>query len=120
MLPGGIGLLQLHEFSTGSGEALREALQAIMATGDVQGVVLDLRNNPGGYVPEAIRVASQFLPEGKTIYLQQERGGQDEPVATIGQDGAALDIPVVVLVNRASASAAWARVASASAVSDAS
>ncbi len=106
MLPGGIGLLQLHEFSTGSGEALREALQEIMATGDVQGVVLDLRNNPGGYVPEAIRVASQFLPEGKTIYLQQERGGQDEPVATIGQDGAALDIPVVVLVNRASASAA--------------
>ncbi|MEZ4530596.1 MAG: S41 family peptidase [Thermomicrobiales bacterium] len=105
-LPDGLAIVQLHEFSSGSGQAVREALQDITASGEVTGIVLDLRNNPGGYVTEAITVASQFLPEGKTIYLQQERGGQDEPIATIGNDGAALDVPLVVLVNRASASAA--------------
>ena len=106
ILPNGLALVQLHEFSAGSGQELRKALQEIAADGNTSGIILDLRNNPGGYVSEAITVASQFLPEGKTIYLQQERGGQDEQVATIGNDGAALDIAVVVLVNRASASAA--------------
>lgn len=106
ILPDGMALVQFHEFSAGSAQALREALHAISASGNVNGIVLDLRNNPGGYVGEAITVASQFLPEGTTIYLQQARGEADEPVATIGSDGAALDVPVVVLVNRASASAA--------------
>jgi carboxyl-terminal processing protease len=106
MLPEGIAIVQLHEFSRGSGQALREALGEIVQERKARGIVLDLRNNPGGYVDEAITVASQFLPEGKTIYLQQARNGEDEPIATIGNDGAALDIPVVVLVNRASASAA--------------
>jgi carboxyl-terminal processing protease len=106
LLPNGLALVQLHEFSAGSGQELREALQVAAASDETRGIILDLRNNPGGYVSEAITVASQFLPEGKTIYLQQERGEQDEPIATIGNDGAALDIPVVVLVNRASASAA--------------
>jgi carboxyl-terminal processing protease len=106
LLPNGLALVQLHEFSAGSGQELREALQVAAASDETRGIILDLRNNPGGYVSEAITVASQFLPEGKTIYLQQERGEQDEPIATIGNDGAALDLPVVVLVNRASASAA--------------
>ncbi len=106
LLPNGLAIVQLHEFSADSGQELRKALQEIVAGGNTHGIVLDLRNNPGGYVGEAITVASQFLPEGKTIYLQQKRDGQDEPVATIGNDGAALEIPVVVLVNRASASAA--------------
>ncbi|MCA9859335.1 MAG: S41 family peptidase [Thermomicrobiales bacterium] len=106
LLPDGIALVQLHEFSAGSGQELRGVLQSLNDRGDIQGIVLDLRNNPGGYVTEAITVASQFLPEGKTIYLQQTRDGADEPIATIGHDGAALDTPIVVLVNRASASAA--------------
>ena len=60
----GMAIVQLHEFSAGSGQALRDALQEIVATGNTQGIVLDLRNNPGGYVSEAITVASQFMPEG--------------------------------------------------------
>jgi carboxyl-terminal processing protease len=106
ILPNGMAIVQLHEFSDDSGQELRKALKDVVASGNTQGIVLDLRNNPGGYVPEAITVASQFMPEGNTIFLQQNRGAADEVVATIGNDGAALDIPVVVLVNRASASAA--------------
>lgn len=105
VLPNGIGIVQLHEFSDGSGQALRTALLDLAAAGAVEGIVLDLRNNPGGYVHEAITVASQFLPEGTTIYRKQERGAAEEAVASIGNDGAALDVPLVVLVNRASASA---------------
>jgi carboxyl-terminal processing protease len=105
LLPDGIALVQLHEFSAGAGQELAKALREISAAGAMQGIVLDLRNNPGGLVSEAIAVASEFMPEGSTIYLQQERGKSDEPIDTIGNDGAALDLPVVVLVNRGSASA---------------
>jgi carboxyl-terminal processing protease len=98
--------VQLHEFSSGSGQALRQALQDMVATGKVTGIVLDLRNNPGGLVSEAITVASQFMPEGSPLYIQEDRDGKQSDVNTIGNDGAALDLPVVVLVNRASASAA--------------
>jgi carboxyl-terminal processing protease len=106
LLPDGTALVQLHEFSSGSGQALRQALQDMVATGKVTGMVLDLRNNPGGLVSEAITVASQFMPEGSPLYIQEDRDGKQSDVNTIGNDGAALDLPVVVLVNRASASAA--------------
>jgi carboxyl-terminal processing protease len=106
LLPNGLALVQLHEFSTDSGNQLKKALKDIVARGNVHGIVLDLRNNPGGLVNEAIRVAGQFMPEGSTVYIEQDRDGTESPVNTIGNDGPALDLPVVVLINRASASAA--------------
>lgn len=106
LLPNGLALVQLHEFSTGSGNQLNKALKDIVASGNVHGIVLDLRNNPGGLVNEAIAVAGQFMPEGSTVYIEQDRDGTESPVNTIGNDGPALDFPIVVLVNRASASAA--------------
>ncbi|HET9661583.1 MAG TPA: S41 family peptidase [Thermomicrobiales bacterium] len=105
MLPNGVALVQLHEFSADSGKQLNEALKEVVA-GGATGIVLDLRNNPGGLVSEALTVASQFMPEGTTVYIQKDRDGDESPVDTIGNDGAALDVPLVVLVNRASASAA--------------
>lgn len=106
MLPNGIALVQFHEFSSGSGAELNKALKEIVATGSVTGIVLDLRNNPGGLVSEAVSVAGQFMPEGSTVYIQEERDGKQSNVKTIGNDGPAQNLPVVVLVNRASASAA--------------
>jgi carboxyl-terminal processing protease len=106
LLPDGIALVQLHEFSAGSGQELNKALKDIVGSGPVNGIVLDLRNNPGGLVNEAITVASQFMPEGSTVYIEKDRDGTETSVNSIGNDGPALDIPVVVLVNRGSASAA--------------
>ncbi len=107
LLADGTAIVQLHEFSAGSGLALQQALEAMKTVGPpVTGIVLDLRNNPGGLVSEAVIVASQFMPEGSAIYIQEQRDGQQATVRTIGNDGAALDLPVVVLVNRATASAA--------------
>lgn len=105
-LPDGTAIVQLHDFSSGSGQQLREALQEIRALGPPPGIVLDLRDNPGGLVPEAITVASQFMPEGSVLFIQQERDGQQNAIRTIGNDGPAFYVPIVVLVNRASASAA--------------
>ena len=105
MLPAGVAHLRLAEFSAGAARDLEAALVEIRDQG-ATGLILDLRDNPGGFVPEAIGVASQFMPEGTTVFLEQGRDGEREPNKTVGLDGLWLDRPLVVLVNRGSASAA--------------
>ena len=105
MLPGNVAHLRLAEFSAGATRDLKAALTEIRERG-ATGIVLDLRDNPGGLVAEAIGVASQFMPEGTPIYQQQDRGGKPNPVPTVGTDGLWLEGPLVVLVNNGSASAA--------------
>lgn len=103
-LPNRVALVRLAEFSAGATDDLEQTLIEVKDAG-VRGMVLDLRNNPGGLVFEAIGVASQFLPEGTTIYLVQERGGVPSPMKTTGP-GEGQDLPMVVLINEGSASAA--------------
>ena len=105
MVPGGIAQVRIADFSVGATEQLKAALAAARQAG-AGGVVLDLRDNPGGLVSEAIGVASQFMAEGATIFQQQGRDAEPLPVETIGQNGVWLDDPLVVLVNGGSASAA--------------
>jgi len=105
MLPGGVAHVRLSEFSEGAADALRQAITAALEAGGTA-IVLDVRGNPGGLVSEAVAVASQFLPEGTTIFQQEERNGAPSPVTTEGSDGLALDLPLVVLANEYSASAA--------------
>jgi len=104
MLPNDIAMIRLGQFSAGAARAVRGALEEAKAAG-ARAVIFDLRNNPGGLVFEAIGVASQFLPEGSVIYQLQERGSKPWPVLTVGP-GAGQDLPLVVLVNKGSASAA--------------
>ncbi len=104
-LPENRMLIRLNEFSSGAGKALRESL-AEAELRSVAGLVLDLRGNPGGFVSEAIAVASEFMDEGEVIYLHQERGGEPRPVTTVGRDGKGLEFPLVVLIDGDSASAA--------------
>lgn len=104
MLPDDVALIRISEFSVGATKGLEQAL----AFADEQGaraIVLDLRDNPGGLVFEAVGVASQFMPEGRTIYQYQERGQDPQPVKTLGK-GLGRDLPMVVLINGGSASAA--------------
>lgn len=105
MLPGQIAHLRLSSFSIGATRDLKVALDEIVAAG-ASGIVLDLRDNPGGLVSEAIGVASQFMVEGTTVFRQQDTAGALTPFNTVGLDGRWLDQPLVVLVNRGSASAA--------------
>jgi len=96
-------VIRLEEFSTGAAKGVVEAIKAARAAG-AGGIVLDLRANPGGYVTEAVSVASQFLGSG-VVYISEDRTGQEVPHEVAG-GGAATDIPLVVLVDGQTASAA--------------
>lgn len=67
------------------------------------GVILDLRNNPGGYLQSSVFIASEFIPDG-TVVTQVNSDGSREDF-TIVRRGRLLDIPVIVLINEGSASA---------------
>jgi carboxyl-terminal processing protease len=69
-----------------------------------RGIILDLRNNPGGYLESAVDVCSKFIPEGELVVAEEERGGGRKEYKARGND-ILNGIPVVILVNSGSASA---------------
>ncbi|NJN16650.1 MAG: S41 family peptidase [Oscillochloris sp.] len=97
-------LVSVRSFDDDTGDELERALSEAIASG-AQAVVLDLRNNPGGLLDEAIQAASQFLPAGTPVLLEENRDGERQ-VTEARRGGVALDIPLVVLINENSASAA--------------
>lgn len=70
---------------------------------NVKGLILDLRNNPGGYLTEANYIASEFLKSG--VVVSQDKGNGDTLQFSVVRQGLLLDIPMVVLINKGSASA---------------
>ena len=104
MVPGTkTALIQLEQFSNGAADTVVKTLKDAKAAG-ADRIVLDLRGNPGGYVNEAVGVASQFLSSG-LVYVERNAQGQttDHPVSA---GGVATDLPLVVLVDGNTASAA--------------
>jgi carboxyl-terminal processing protease len=95
--------LRLATFDAGVSKDLKKALADIMRD-NVSGLVLDLRDNPGGLLEEAVTVASQFLESGNVL-LGKDVKGETEPVP-VQKGGMATHVPIVVLVNEGSASAA--------------
>jgi len=104
MMPNDVLWLRVSQFSAGATEGVVEALQYGKAQG-MSGVLLDLRNNPGGLVLEAIGIGSQFLPPGTVLYQEQNADGSVHEVRTIGQEGEWQSGDLVVLINEGSASA---------------
>jgi carboxyl-terminal processing protease len=100
-----IGYVKLERFTRDAGAEVRDALQALNAERPVQGVVLDLRDNPGGLLRAAVDVSELFVPQGETVV--STRGRLSETNRTYRSDRAPLfpDLPLVVLVNGFSASA---------------
>ncbi len=102
-LPGTtIAHLRLAGFSQGVSQELKQALTEMQQQG-ITGVILDLRNNPGGLLSEAVNTTSQFLSSGDVL-LEQDAQGHVNHVA-VRSGGAATQLPMVVLVNNGSASA---------------
>ncbi len=104
MLPDQVALIKINRFAARTAEELQQALTDARAQG-AEAILLDLRNNPGGLVTQLVAVASQFMPEGATVLLEQDRDGSRRPYTT-SDGGLALDVPLVALVNGNSASAA--------------
>jgi len=96
-------MLRLGQFSSGSADEFRAALKDILAT-EPTGIVLDLRDNPGGYVNEAIAIASEFLTGGD-VHLSRDAKGVLTPTP-VEPGGLAPTVPLVVLVDEGSASSA--------------
>ncbi len=103
MMPNNVAWIFLSEFSSGATEQLQQALRDAKDQG-AKGVVLDLRNNPGGLVFEAIGVASQFLPSNSPLFQEKDKDGNVKITKSVGSNGEWQEGPLVVLVNKGSAS----------------
>ncbi|HEX2142362.1 MAG TPA: S41 family peptidase [Candidatus Limnocylindria bacterium] len=104
MVEPGIGYIALNGFSEPAASQFRDALSALIDDGATS-IVFDLRDNPGGYIDAARRIASEFIEEG--VLFTQESSGDEVRTWEATGDGVATDsdIEVVVLVNGGSASA---------------
>jgi carboxyl-terminal processing protease len=102
MLENNIGYVRLFQFSNDTGANLQEALQELEAE-NLDGLVLDLRNNPGGFLETSLQVISQFIEEGP-ILIEQLPGDQERIFEASG-NATAPTVPLAVLVDNGSASA---------------
>lgn len=102
MLTGGIGHLRISTFAESTNQEVQEALARFERSRGT-GLVLDLRNNPGGLLSSVVDVASQFLNGGLVLYEMDAHGQRTEWKVKSGGHGR--DVPMVVLVNEFSASA---------------
>lgn len=102
MLDDNIAYLQIIQFGDKTETEVKSHLRELLKS-NPQGLVLDLRNNPGGYLDTAIGVVSQFISDGVVMY--EVHGDGEKITFTARSGGLATEIPLVVLVNEGSASA---------------
>ncbi|MBU2109491.1 S41 family peptidase [Patescibacteria group bacterium] len=100
---GGIFVIKLYNFSGNSASAFRNALREFINSGKNK-LILDLRNNPGGYLELAVENSSWFLPTGKVVVREQFANGDEELYRSKGYD-IFENLPMVILINEGSASA---------------
>jgi len=102
MLDNNIAYVQVNTFGENTTSELTATLTELMAQ-NPKGLILDLRNNGGGYLQTAVEVVSQFAPKGVVLYEKFGDGKQNQYDVIPG--GLATDIPMVILINEGSASA---------------
>ena len=101
----GIAYITHNDFIEGSYNEMRSALENIMTTDSLRGIILDYRSNGGGVMQEAVDIASLFVPKGQRIVSLMGRDSSSLRHYITEHAPIALDVPIVVLVNGASASA---------------
>lgn len=100
VLPDGIGYISISQFTGDAAGVFAEALEAFGAEG-VKGLVIDVRNNPGGLLDQVVDIADRLLPTGVIVYVKERDGTRQDYYS----DEAFFDVPLAVLVNDMSASA---------------
>ena len=104
-IQGGIGYVRLERFSRTAGDDLRNTIGDLRAKGELKGLVLDLRDNPGGLLESAVEVVSKFVPESSLVVSTHGRKSDSERKYYSSETPILKDVPTAVLVNRFSASA---------------
>ncbi len=102
-----IAHLRLNQFGDTTNSEWDKAAREISEkyqSGEIQGMILDVRGNPGGYLESAVYIASEFIEKGKTV-VKQETTNTNDRVYTAKRTGILLDIPLTVIINQGSASA---------------
>jgi carboxyl-terminal processing protease len=105
VIDGTIGYIQIRDFSEHTGEQFDDALNQLLKKG-IDSLVVDLRNNPGGLLDAAVEVAEPFFKKGELIVYTQGRHPADRDSYLSETEGDPLKIPVAVLINADTASAA--------------
>lgn len=100
IISGDIGYVSIAQFTGDAAERFEEAIDYFKEQ-NIAGMVIDLRNNPGGLLTEVIQIADSILPEGEIVYIQDREGRRTDYYS----DADGYDVPLVVLVNDMSASA---------------
>ena len=99
----GIAYVKITKFSDSTDKEFNLAANEIISK-KAHGIILDLRNNPGGLLDKSVEVASRMMPKGKVVVAEEDSAGKKESLYTSGGDKLS-SIPMVVLVNEGSASA---------------
>ncbi|GLB61154.1 peptidase S41 [Cytobacillus sp. NCCP-133] len=102
MLEDGIAKVQITTFSESTSKELVETLNELQQQG-MKGLILDLRQNPGGLLDQAIKISSLFVPEGEILFQIEDRNGNREEVKSTKAENP--DMPLVVVIDKGSASA---------------
>lgn len=101
----GIAYIRLERFSRKAGDEVRLAIKELKAKGEITGLILDLRGNPGGLLDAAVDVVSKFVPKGSLIVTTKGRRPDTEKQYVSTEEPLLPETPLVVLTDRASASA---------------
>ncbi|MBI4548386.1 MAG: S41 family peptidase, partial [Ignavibacteriae bacterium] len=101
----GIAYIRLERFARGAGDELRLSIKDLRLKDTTRAVILDIRDNPGGLLDVAVDVAAKFLPNGSLIVSTRGRKPESEKKFYASEEPMLPDVPLVVLVNRNSASA---------------
>ena len=102
LIDGNIGYIQMSSFDEDVAENFKEKIVELKNKG-MKGMILDLRGNPGGYLTEAVKVASQFIPKGDIVTYTIDKYGNKQESKSVG--GEAQGMPLVILIDGGSASA---------------
>lgn len=101
LMEDGVGLIEIRQFSMNTGERFLEELESLEKQG-MKGLIIDVRNNPGGVLPIVVSIAQPFIKKGEPIVMIEEKNGAREQTLS---KGSGKSYPVVVLTNKGSASA---------------
>ncbi|MFX3636831.1 MAG: S41 family peptidase [Candidatus Pristimantibacillus sp.] len=97
----GIAVIEIRQFSLNTAERFKNELERLEGQG-IKGLVIDVRNNPGGVLPVVVEIAQSFIPKGETIVQVEDRDGKREKTVSKGE---AKKYPIALLMNKGSASA---------------